>query len=42
MRYRASEKREIINLVERSYLPVRRTLDQLSIPKSTLIRGLLN
>ena len=36
MRYRASEKREIIDLVERSSLPVRRTLDQLGIPKSTL------
>ncbi len=35
MRYRASEKREIIDLVERSSLPVRRTLDQLGIPKST-------
>ena len=35
MRYRASEKREIIDLVERSSLPVRRTLNQLGIPKST-------
>jgi putative transposase len=35
MRYRASEKREIIDLVERSSLPVRRTLGQLGIPKST-------
>jgi len=35
MRYQASEKREIIDLVERSLLPVRRTLDQLGIPKST-------
>jgi transposase-like protein len=35
MRYSASEKREIIDLVERSSLPVRRTLDQLGIPKST-------
>ncbi len=35
MRYKASEKREIIELVERSSLPVRRTLDQLGIPKST-------
>jgi len=35
MRYKASEKREIIDLVERSSLPVRRTLDQLGIPKST-------
>jgi len=35
MRYKASEKREIIELVERSFLPVRRTLDRLGIPKST-------
>ena len=35
MRYSVSEKREIIDLVERSSLPVRRTLDQLGIPKST-------
>ena len=35
MRYRASEKREIIDLVENSSLPVRRTLHQLGIPKST-------
>jgi transposase InsO family protein/transposase-like protein len=35
MRYSASEKREIIDLVESSSLPVRRTLDQLGIPKST-------
>jgi hypothetical protein len=35
MRYKASEKREIIDLVERSSLPARRTLDRLGIPKST-------
>jgi transposase len=35
MRYKASEKREIIDLVEQSSLSVRRTLDQLGIPKST-------
>jgi transposase-like protein len=35
MRYKASEKREIIDLVENSALPVRWTLDQLGIPKST-------
>ena len=35
MRYKPSEKREIIDLVEKSSLPVRRTLDQLGIPKST-------
>ena len=38
MRYRASEKREIIDLVERSSLPVRRTLSHLGIPKSNLLR----
>ena len=35
MRYSAAEKREIIDLVENSSLPVRPTLDQLGIPKST-------
>jgi transposase InsO family protein len=35
MRYPAAEKREIIELVERSSLPVRRTLAHLGIPKST-------
>ena len=31
MRYPASEKLEIIQLVEQSHLPVRRTLDKLGI-----------
>ena len=35
MRYSASEKLEIIQLVEQSSLGVRRTLRQLGIPKST-------
>ena len=35
MRYPASEKLEIIRLVENSPLPVRRTLAKLGIPKST-------
>ncbi len=35
MRYVASEKLEIIRLVEQSSLPVRRTLGQIGIPKST-------
>ena len=35
MRYPASEKLEIIRLVERSHLPVRRTLDKLGVPPST-------
>ena len=38
MRYSASEKREIIALVERSHLPVRRTLDKLGIPSTTFYR----
>jgi putative transposase len=37
MRYAAAEKLEIIRLVEQSSLPVRRTLDQLGIPRSTLL-----
>jgi putative transposase len=35
MRYRAAEKLEIIRLVEHSSLPVRRTLAQIGIPRST-------
>ncbi len=35
MRYSAPEKLEIINLVEHSHLPVRRTLAQLGIPRAT-------
>jgi len=38
MRYPASEKLEIIHLVEQSHLPVGRTLDQLGIPRSTFYR----
>ena len=38
MRYPASEKLEIIRLVEQSYLPVRKTLAQLGIPKTTFYR----
>ncbi len=38
MRYPASEKLEIIRLVERSHLPVRRTLEKLSIAKATFYR----
>jgi len=36
MRYAASEKLEIIRLIEQSSLPVRRTLSQIGILKSTL------
>ncbi len=38
MRYPASEKLEIIRLVERSHLPVRRTLEKLGIPATTFYR----
>jgi putative transposase len=38
MRYPASEKLEIIRLVEQSHLPVRRTLEMLSIPRATFYR----
>lgn len=38
MRYPASEKLEIIRTVERSHLPIRRTLDKLSIPRTTFYR----
>ena len=38
MRYAAAEKLEIIRLVEQSSLPVRRTLEQLGIPRSTFYR----
>jgi transposase-like protein len=38
MRYPASEKLEIIRLVERSHLPVRRTLEKLGIARTTFYR----
>ena len=38
MRYPASEKFEIIRLVERSHLPAKRTLDKLGIPRRTFYR----
>ena len=38
MRYPASEKLEIIQLVEQSHLPVRRTLEKLGIPQPTFYR----
>ena len=38
MRYPASEKLEIIRLVEQSHLPVRRALEQIGIPRSTFYR----
>ena len=38
MRYPASEKAEIIRLVEDSHLPARRTLEKLGIPRATFYR----
>ena len=38
MRYPASEKLEIIRLVERSHLSVRRTLAQIGVPPATFYR----
>jgi transposase InsO family protein len=38
MRYPASEKLEIIRLVEQSHLPVKRTLEMLGIPRATFYR----
>jgi len=38
MRYPATEKLEIIRLVEQSHLPVKRTLDKLGIPRTTFYR----
>jgi transposase-like protein len=38
MRYPASEKLEIIRLVEDSHLPAKRTLDRLGIPRTTFYR----
>ncbi len=35
MRYPASEKLEIIKLVEQSHLPVKRTLEMLGVPRTT-------
>ena len=38
MRYPASEKLEIIQVVEQSHLPAKRTLDKLGIPRTTFYR----
>jgi len=38
MRYTASEKLEIIRIVEQSHLSVRRTLEQIGIPRATFYR----
>ena len=37
MRYPASEKLEIIRLVEQSHLPVRRTLEKLGISRADIL-----
>ena len=38
MRHSASEKLEIIHLIEQSHLPAKRTLDKLRIPRATFNR----
>ncbi len=38
MRYPASEKLEIIKIVEQSHLPAKKTLDQLGIARRTFYR----
>ena len=38
MRYPASEKTEIIKIVEQSHLPVRKTLEQIGVPRATFYR----
>ena len=40
MRYPASEKLEIIRLVEQSHLPIKQTLDKLGIPRTSFIAGM--
>ena len=39
MRYPAAEKAEIIQVVERSHLPVRRTLEKLGVPRAGGVRS---
>ncbi|MBG6174259.1 putative DNA-binding protein (UPF0251 family) [Labrenzia sp. EL_208] len=38
MRYPASEKLEILRLVEQSHLPAKQTIDTLGIPRTTFYR----
>ena len=38
MRYAASEKLEIIRIVEQSHLPTKRALQMLGIPRATFYR----
>ena len=42
MRYTASEKAEIIWLVEQSHLPAKRALDKLGIPRATFTAGTID
>jgi hypothetical protein len=42
MRYPASEKLEIIKLVEQSHQPVRRTLEKLGIARATFTIGTIS
>ena len=39
MRYSATDKTEIIRLVEQSHLPARQTLEKLGIPRSSFAGG---
>ncbi len=41
MRYPASEKAEIIQFVEQSHLPAKRTLAKLGIPRATFTDGMI-
>jgi hypothetical protein len=36
MRYPASEKIEIIRIVEQSHLPARKTLEQIGVPRASV------
>ena len=42
MRYPASEKFEIIRLVEQSHLSAKQTLDKLGIPRTHFTVGMIN
>ena len=42
MRYPASEKIEIIRMVEQSHLSVRRTLEKIGIARATFYRGTIS
>jgi hypothetical protein len=42
MRYPASEKLEIIRVVEQSHLPVRRTLEKIGIARATFYTGMIS